>query len=350
VQATTKSGRAEYAPLTGDGKWPSEPLYEQLREGEAMRREAADVEDYYSRWRPSHRISLQRGVDFDDVVLGIPVGALPFVTSDLADASPRWARMLSVETVATAALQLWVNRSVAALGGALGQRSKQTTLIGFAEPFDTWADMTHMLRYEDWTPSAVANMTTAQDIAATAPATSQADVPISLAYFCGPLDESAEAASGTPIPAPLSDHGYPERALSRLRAQAIEWVDKRLPRLWPAVSREPHGVWPLLVRTGSAAADDHAAVLASQYVRANVNPAERYVLSSPGKIGGTRLHPARSPFANLWLAGDWTLSGVNSGCAEAAITSGMLVARGLVGEPRDTKYTDYFYQFGPPVA
>ena len=84
-------------------------------------------------------------------------------------------------------------------------------------------------------------------------------------------------------------------------------------------------------------------------MRANVNPAERYVLSPAGQIGGTRIHPARAPFGGLLLAGDWTLTAVNSGCAEAAITSGMLVARAVTGEPRDDVYTDYFYQFGPPM-
>eukprot|EP00966_Prymnesium_polylepis_P196651 4556762-Prymnesium_polylepis.2 len=58
--------------------------------------------------------------------------------------------MLKIETVATAALQLWVDRSVEALGGKLGAAGEETCLIGFAEPFDTWADMTHMLQYEDW--------------------------------------------------------------------------------------------------------------------------------------------------------------------------------------------------------
>ena len=98
----------------------------------------------------------------------------------------------------------------------------------------------------------------------------------------------------------------------------------------------------------AAAVIDKACAIESQYFRSNVDPSDRYVLSPAAKIGGTRLHPARSTFAHLWLAGDWTLTGINAGCAEAAITSGMLAARALGGEPRDAQFTDYFLQFGAP--
>ena len=61
------------------------------------------------------------------------------------------------------------------------------------------------------------------------------------------------------------------------------------------------------------------------------------------------LHPAARTFGNLLLAGDWTLNGVNAGCAESAITSGMLASREVVGEPRDHLFTDYFLQAGREV-
>jgi hypothetical protein len=37
--------------------------------------------------------------------------------------------------------------------------------------------------------------------------------------------------------------------------------------------------------------------------------------------------------ANLYLAGDWTATGINGGCVEAATMSGMVVAAALGGEP-----------------
>ena len=101
--------------------------------------------------------------------------------------------------------------------------------------------------------------------------------------------------------------------------------------------------------TGTAQPTDPAAALENQFFRANVDPSSRYILPMPGGINGTRLHPSDSSFTNMLLAGDWTLNGVNAGCAESAITSGMLVSRALVGEPRDATFTDYFYQFGAPT-
>ena len=63
----------------------------------------------------------------------------------------------------------------------------------------------------------------------------------------------------------------------------------------------------------------------------------------------TSAQPSDSSFSNMLLAGDWTLNGVNAGCAESAITSGMLASRALVGEPRDETFADYFFQFGEPT-
>ena len=83
---------------------------------------------------------------------------------------------------------------------------------------------------------------------------------------------------------------------------------------------------------------------------ARPSTADRAARIAHGAIGGTRLHPAGSTFNHLWLAGDWTLNGLNAGCAEAAITSGMLASRALAGEPRDATFTDYFGQAGQPPA
>jgi predicted NAD/FAD-dependent oxidoreductase len=39
--------------------------------------------------------------------------------------------------------------------------------------------------------------------------------------------------------------------------------------------------------------------------------------------------------ANLYLAGDWTLNGINGGCVEAATMSGMRASRSICGTPAD---------------
>src|SRR6185369_12263524 len=74
-------------------------------------------------------------------------------------------------------------------------------------------------------------------------------------------------------------------------------------------------------------------LLSMQYWRANVQHAELYVLSVAGTTKH-RLPSDRSGFKNLFLAGDWTLNGLNYGCVEAAVMSGMQAARAITGSRR----------------
>jgi uncharacterized protein with NAD-binding domain and iron-sulfur cluster len=72
--------------------------------------------------------------------------------------------------------------------------------------------------------------------------------------------------------------------------------------------------------------------LGSQYTRVNIDPTERYVLSVPGSTE-FRLQANQLPFSNLVLAGDWTYNGLNAGCVEAAVMSGMFASRAICGVP-----------------
>jgi hypothetical protein len=47
-----------------------------------------------------------------------------------------------------------------------------------------------------------------------------------------------------------------------------------------------------------------------------------------------RLSPLDRSFDNLTIAGDWTQTGLDSGCIESAVMSGMLAAHALSGAPR----------------
>jgi hypothetical protein len=89
-----------------------------------------------------------------------------------------------------------------------------------------------------------------------------------------------------------------------------------------------------------------------QFSRANVNRDQRYTLSVKGSTR-YRLAPDGSHFDNLYLAGDWTKSPLNLGCAENATMSGLLAARGLVHdhftEARATRGGSFVDYLGMPV-
>ena len=55
---------------------------------------------------------------------------------------------------------------------------------------------------------------------------------------------------------------------------------------------------------------------------------------TPANSMADRLAADESGVDNLWLAGDWTRNGINGGCVEAAVTSGMQAARALSGHGR----------------
>jgi predicted NAD/FAD-dependent oxidoreductase len=77
-----------------------------------------------------------------------------------------------------------------------------------------------------------------------------------------------------------------------------------------------------------------SARLGAQYFRANTIGSERYVLTTAGSVAD-RLGADESGVQNLVMAGDWTSNGVDGGCVEAAMTSGMQAARALIGHARN---------------
>ena len=228
------------------------------------------------------------------VVFAISLGMVPHVCSELVDASPAWRSMVdNVGTVATQALQLWLSEDERALGwsGPAG-----VTVSGFVKPFDTWASMSHLLPLEDWP---------------------EADQPRTIAYFCGVL-ETPNALEATPDPA---------RENRAVRGRAQTFLDRDVATLWPAAVDDGGFRWPLL-SDGTPSATDGSEQLDTQYWRANIDPSDRYVQSLPG-TDQYRLHPGRTGFTNLVVAGDWTDSGLNAGCVEGAVRSGQLAAEAV---------------------
>ncbi|MEQ8660820.1 MAG: FAD-dependent oxidoreductase, partial [Gammaproteobacteria bacterium] len=86
-------------------------------------------------------------------------------------------------------------------------------------------------------------------------------------------------------------------------------------------------------RTGSRRFD-------TQYWTANVIPSDRYVLSLPGSHR-YRISPLDMSCDNLTIAGDWTASGLDSGCIESAVISGMLAAHAIARKPELSAIVGY---------
>src|SRR5262249_7904703 len=109
-QATPKNG--DYRPLIevkGLPCWPSAPLYEQLVEGEELRRRGIDLESPWSPWPAVETVTLRAGHDFDQVLLGITLAPLKTICAELVQASPAWRRMTDhLKTVQTFGVQLWL--------------------------------------------------------------------------------------------------------------------------------------------------------------------------------------------------------------------------------------------------
>ena len=303
VQATVRSGT--YEPLIdveGLPCWPAQPDYRQLDDGERLRAERWDPESFWDR-REVSRKTLRVGKDFDFVVLAVGLGAIPHVAAEIVARDRRWRRMVeSVKTIETGAFQLWLRKDVAALGrpGAEG-----ITLTAFVKPFDTWADMTHLLTEEGWPPERA---------------------PRSLAYFCGAL------RSGPELPS-RDDPDYPATRRKAARQEAIHFLERHIRHLWPRAVRPGGGFrWELLMPPGEERAAGPER-FDTQYWTANVNPSDRYVLTLPG-TAKDRISPLDNTYDNLTVAGDWTACSFVVGCVEAAVISGRLAAHALSGWPR----------------
>ncbi|MDI1451823.1 NAD(P)-binding protein [Polyangium sp. 6x1] len=298
-QATVKGDR--YRPMVdvrGLPCWPTEPLYEQLVEGQALQQSGVDLEDAWADWAPVEELSLEAGRDFDNVVLAISVGALPHVCDELVrdENNPRFGAMVrGIRTCQTQSAQLWMSRPL----GDLGWSGPPPIVIPFASPFDTWADMSHLLSRERWPEEKVA----------------------SLAYVTARIDDDE------PVPPPGLD-GYAERQKARVGENLKAWLERSAGGLWPNATRPADRSafnWGVLQdpeeRSGSKRLD-------AQYWCATRNPSDRYVLAAPG-TSALRLRADESGYRNLLLAGDWILTAMNLGCVEAATLGGLQAAQAL---------------------
>ena len=301
-QATLKS--APYEPLVtvnGLPCWPSEPLYDQLVQGDQLKNEGIDLETPWSPWQPVDTYQIQQGQNngFDIVVLATSLAPINDIGKELIAKHASWqAMMTNVKTTQTQAFQLWMTPKLPALGWADGS----TVLTGYGHPFETWADMSQVIVREVW-PSG--------------------QEPGSIAYFCGCLPDASS------IP-PYSDHQFPAQQTALAKQNAVDWIGSYLLGIWPQAGSNGGFDWSLL---DDPAGGSGAARLDSQYWRANIAPAERYVLSVPNSTK-FRLATEGSGISNLYLAGDWVRNGLDFGCIESAAMGGAQASRAISGYPK----------------
>ena len=306
-----------------DGRlvWPERPLFD----GEpALDLVKAGIDGFYGH-DSGHRLTLRRGEDFDDVVCTIPSDALPWQAPSCYAVQPSWQQMVEhVDSAESVSLRIWFAWPLPELGWP----HPEPILSGFSWPFSTWEDNCQSLGHESFSP---------------------AERPRAVGTVFGSLVGPKKAP-------PPGEGGL--RLLRRQRLQAVRHARRfwhqQAAALWPALGRgeslQTEALFkpaPALVSASSspgssptasarfAAARRPASVAARarlrwQLVRANVGPLERYVLALPGTLQ-YRLRPHETGYDNLLFAGDWTRNGVEVGCAEGAVISGLQAARHLGG-------------------
>jgi uncharacterized protein with NAD-binding domain and iron-sulfur cluster len=318
---------ADYDPLinvNGLLCWPAEPRYEfidaqQAADLKALKAKYPGVEPLessYSTWVNYRKFDLNWGDDFDKVVLGISLGALPAICSELIAANARFNDMVNqIGTVATQSFQLWLEKDAVQLGF---QGSESAILDSYR---DSFADFSHLIPRESFPSGTVG----------------------SIGFFCKSLIDQG------PIPPAGPNPGYEQGATDTVKAWSrdtfLNGVDGMRP-IWPNAYDPGSGqfLWDLLVdlRSMPGVGSDR---FDAQYWRANVNLSSRYVQALTGTTK-YRLKASESGFDNLVMAGDWTRTGINAGCIEGATVGGMQAARAISGWPQQISGENDFCRHG----
>ncbi len=302
-QARLLNGR-HYDPLVlyrGLPCFPRVPQINQLADAEGI--ENHPLEAHWCQWPDAEQRVLRDGVDFDVIVFAIPPAMASFTCTELAAKRPEWRDMIDrLGTVATQSFQIWLGAAEQDVGWV----DAGSTLSAFVEPFSTWASMPQLISVEDWPADAT---------------------PGAIAYFRGALE--------APIPTGPGDAADQDR---RVRETAIKFLEQNIGDLLPGATSQTGFRWDLLCAGGDRIGSDR---FDSQYWTANVDPSDRYVQSLPG-TDRYRLRSDESGYDNLFLAGDWTDSGLNAGCIEAAVMSGLQAANAVRRRPRNDGIAGYF--------
>jgi uncharacterized protein with NAD-binding domain and iron-sulfur cluster len=319
-QVRLQDGMDAYQPvrnIKGQNCWPSHPFWrwEELAKQihpedlERLTRKKINLESAWADWEAPEPLKLEKGKDFDQVVLGISLGGVKEICEEIIQhKAETWKPMVdNVQTVQTQGVQLWFRKDLPGLGMDLPKiglkKGDHPILDTYVDPINSYSDMTELLEWESWPEGNPAE---------------------SIAYFCGPMKEE------DPIP-PYSDHEFPKRQHERVKDMALAWLNKHAGFLFPH-AMDPDNPDQLnldllvdpLNQSGASGKDKFD----RQFFRANIDPSERYVLSVP-KSSQYRLKTDQSGYDNLFFTGDWIDNGYNMGCVECAVMSGLEAAHAV---------------------
>jgi uncharacterized protein with NAD-binding domain and iron-sulfur cluster len=284
--------------------------------------------------------------DFLDVCAGGRPGKDPGKNDFYEIMGPEWVNMgREVQTVATQAAQAWFDNDLDELGWHRG--SGLITALNM--PFDTWGDMTHTLPAEKaWRkPGRRGDVPTssARSVAYFCGVLSQQDVDQRrdllrreasrmLDYWASRLRSAAAKGKAAQVRAKIrSVNDHIQRLRSEMQANEDAAMDVALAakvgeNLDTLLKDKIRSVWPAAF-TSNLTALDHEI---GRHVQANYRGSDRYTLSLPGSIDD-RISPLDRTVENMVIAGDWTACGLDVGCVEAAVMSGMLAAHAITKEP-----------------
>jgi uncharacterized protein with NAD-binding domain and iron-sulfur cluster len=313
VQASLKPEYEIYPPLInvkGLPSWPSEALYQYLVQGDELQSKNINLESYYADWDsgiPNKVLNV--GEDFDEVILGISIGGLWTVAKDLIDSSTAWQSMMAaVIPISTIAYQMWLKPDATGLGWPY-TKDGLALLGSYQEPYDTYCDMTDLIKRENWPES---------------------NTPGSIAYFCGPAPEpSAQQIWNNVKNSNFINPNFPQEQKDMAKQNALNYVQKLTEHIWPKIWENKNSFdFDQLVDLKDESGEKR---FDSQFFRANIDPTELYVMSFTNS-SKHRIKTDETGYNNLFITGDWIDNGFNAGCIEATVMSGLQTARAVSGE------------------
>ena len=254
-------------------------------------------------------MTLVAGSDFDQVILGASLASMTDICSELISAQANWQVMMNeVKTVQTQAWQFWLNQSPQDL-----KVEPQKLLSTYVEPVDTFSEMNQLLDREDWPETANTQY---------------------IAYLCGAF------ANADDIP-PYTNHDFPKTQYDKVKSNLADYMAKSMQHLLPNAFLDGAFNWDYLVDISNSNGIDR---LHQQYIRANIDPSERYVLT----VKDTSKHRIKTNdtgYKNLFITGDWIQNHMNAGFVECAVTAGILTARAVSGDPKIPLYLPTWDKF-----